>query len=124
MYNKLWSQMPPRTRERDIIHWIEVFRLPFERLINESDDKIHHFNYVLDVFDWNMIVLYDNGDRFASFDLGLIETPGDLIAWISDAINVRYFDYVDPEEFTVETPNHDIKTVRELVDNVKEESYE
>jgi len=119
MYNKLWSQMPPRTRERDIIHWIEKFRSQFEDLINESDDEIHHFNYVVDVFDWNMIVLYDNGNRFASCDLDLIETPGDLIEWISEAISCRYFDYIAP--YDEEYMEHDVKTIKELVDNIKEE---
>lgn len=98
MYNNLWSKLKPRDKERKIVRWIEKFRPQIEDLINASDDKIHHFNYLTEVVEWNYIKLYDNGEVFASCDLGLINTPGELLKFITEAIDIHFFDYMDPEE--------------------------
>lgn len=125
--NDLWSKLTPSKRESEIVRWIELFRNNIDILINCADWERHDFNYKVDIWDgWNMIILYDNGNRFASCDLALINTPSELLSFIMEAIDTHFFDYFDPDiEEAAETLKanriKENRTIRELCDAVEPE---
>lgn len=86
-----WNKLKPRDKECELVRWVEKFRPQIEDLINAADDKIHHFNYLTEVVEYNYIKLYDNGEVFASCDLDDINTPSELLKFIMYAIDLKYY---------------------------------